>query len=116
LLSHQKITDVDGTSALQRSVVEHNVLAAAKLYKNITFESLGELLGITATKAEKITTAMISTDRLRGADIDQLDQTISFDGNSSFLYKSSNNCNEMCFQTRVQLRNGMHGSSLFVTS
>ena len=37
----------------QRSVIEHNVLATAKIYKNITFDSLGELLGISPTKVGK---------------------------------------------------------------
>jgi COP9 signalosome complex subunit 4 len=75
---HQKIVDADGASILQRSVIEHNMLAASKLYANITFQGLGDLLGIPSIKAEKVVTQMISTERLKGT-IDQLDQLVSFE-------------------------------------
>ena len=39
-----------GSSILDRAVVEHNLLSASKLYNNITFQELGALLEIPATK------------------------------------------------------------------
>ena len=50
LLPHQKALTSDGTSILDRAVVEHNILSASKLYNNITFEELGRLLEISAEK------------------------------------------------------------------
>lgn len=76
---HQKIVDTDGASILQRSVVEHNMFAASKLYANISFENLGDLLGIPSQKAEVIATEMIATQRLHGT-IDQMEKTVYFEG------------------------------------
>tara|TARA_B100000795_G_scaffold127160_1_gene94806 strand:- start:385 stop:504 length:120 start_codon:yes stop_codon:yes gene_type:complete len=38
---------------LERAVIEHNMLAASKLYNNISFEQLGALLGIDAAKVRQ---------------------------------------------------------------
>ena len=38
---------------LERAVIEHNMLAASKLYNNISFEQLGALLGIDAAKVRR---------------------------------------------------------------
>jgi hypothetical protein len=35
---------------LQYAIIEHNVVAASKLYHNISFVSLGKLLGVTPAK------------------------------------------------------------------
>lgn len=48
LSPHQKIIDTDGYSILQRSVIEQNMLATSKLFANITFDGLAELLGISS--------------------------------------------------------------------
>nr|XP_037845455.1 COP9 signalosome complex subunit 4 isoform X3 [Chlorocebus sabaeus] len=53
LMPHQKATTADGSSILDRAVIEHNLLSASKLYNNITFEELGALLEIPAAKHEK---------------------------------------------------------------
>jgi len=82
LSPHQKIVDEDGASILQRSIIEHNMLAVSRLYANITFVSLGELLNIPASKAERIATNMISSDQLDGA-IDHIEGTVSFKDRSS---------------------------------
>jgi len=78
LSPHQRLLDSEGASILQRSVLEHNVLAASRLYANISFVGLGQLLDVPAAKAEKIATLMISAEKVRGA-IDQLEQTVSFE-------------------------------------
>lgn len=51
LSQHQK-KEIDGSTILHRSVIEHNMLAASKLYANISFESLGLLLGISPEKVQ----------------------------------------------------------------
>uniref|UniRef100_A0A914N075 COP9 signalosome complex subunit 4 n=1 Tax=Meloidogyne incognita TaxID=6306 RepID=A0A914N075_MELIC len=62
----------------QRTVVEHNFLAASRLYSNISFDGLGQLLGVSSKKAEKIASQMISSDKVHGK-INQLDSTVSFE-------------------------------------
>ena len=39
--AHQKALTADGSTILEHAVIEHNLLAASKLYNNITFEGLG---------------------------------------------------------------------------
>ena len=46
LQPHQKALTADGSTILDHAVIEHNLLAASKLYNNITFEGLGALLEI----------------------------------------------------------------------
>ena len=41
-----------GWTILQRAVIEHNLLSASKLYDNISFAELGNLLNITPEKVE----------------------------------------------------------------
>ncbi len=50
LLPHQKATTADGSALIERAVIEHNLLAASKLYDNIRFNELGNLFEITAEK------------------------------------------------------------------
>merc|ERR1712240_673534 len=58
LQPHQKAITSDGSTILDHAVVEHNLLAASKLYNNITLEGLGLLLEIPAEKAERIETTV----------------------------------------------------------
>jgi COP9 signalosome complex subunit 4 len=50
LLLHQKATMADGSALIDRAVIEHNLLAASKLYNNIRFNELGALFEISADK------------------------------------------------------------------
>ena len=55
---HQAITH-EGWTLVQRAVIEHNLLAVSSLYRSVTFENLGKILGISAAKAEKVAARMI---------------------------------------------------------
>lgn len=77
LQAHQLATTADGSTVLARAMVEHNLLAASRLYVNIDFDSLGLVLGLDADKAEDTTAKMIEQGRLRGK-IDQIDRCIWF--------------------------------------
>jgi COP9 signalosome complex subunit 4 len=66
-------------------VIEHNLVAASKLYENINVDALGEILGLKSSadfsageKAEAYAARMVEQGRLRGR-IDQIDGIISFD-------------------------------------
>jgi len=84
LRPHQKALLADGSTVLDRAVIEHNLLAASKLYNNITFEELGSLLEIDALKAEQIAARMIVENRLRGS-IDQINHLIEFENQEDSL-------------------------------
>lgn len=79
---HQKARTIDGSTILDRAVIEHNLLSASKLYNNISFEELGALLEIHPSKAEKIASQMITEGRMNGY-IDQIDSIVHFE--SKFL-------------------------------
>lgn len=46
LQEHQKADTSSNRTVLQNSVIEHNLIAASKIYHNIRFDQLGTLLGI----------------------------------------------------------------------
>ncbi|TPX51252.1 hypothetical protein SeLEV6574_g00372 [Synchytrium endobioticum] len=77
LKTHQLAKLADGTTVLDRAVIEHNVLSASKLYNNIQFCELGSLLNISAEKAEEIASRMIGEGRMHGS-IDQIEKLIYF--------------------------------------
>ncbi|PSR75140.1 hypothetical protein BD289DRAFT_399529 [Coniella lustricola] len=77
LQAHQLATTADGSTVLARAMVEHNLLAASRVYVNIDFDSLGTVLGLDPAKAEDTTAKMIEQGRLRGK-IDQIDRCIWF--------------------------------------
>lgn len=68
----------DGSTVLERAVIEHNLLSASKLYNNITFGELGALLSITPEQAEKVASRMMLEQRLSGH-IDQISSLIVFE-------------------------------------
>ncbi|KAG6925849.1 COP9 signalosome subunit 4, partial [Chelydra serpentina] len=96
LMPHQKATTADGSSILDRAVIEHNLLSASKLYNNITFEELGALLEIPAAKAEKIASQMITEGRMNGF-IDQIDGIVHFETREA-LPTWDKQIQSLCFQ------------------
>lgn len=52
LLPHQKGTTADGSTLIDRAIIEHNLLAASKLYNNIKFNELGSLFEIPSDKVK----------------------------------------------------------------
>jgi COP9 signalosome complex subunit 4 len=96
LKPHQLAVGGDGLSVLERSVIEHNLLSASKLYNNIELGELGTLLGISAERAEKIAAAMIVEGRLSGS-IDQVDRLVHFGtGESLALVDSDSHTAAIC--------------------
>ena len=79
---HHLAKTADGSTVLDKAVLEHNLLGASKLYSNIGFDQLGELLGIDAEKAEDYAAKMLEQGRLAGY-IDQIDRLIFFEGEAS---------------------------------
>ena len=78
LQAHQKAVMSDGMTILEHAVIEHNLLAASKLYNNITLSGLGLLLEIPPEKAERIASRMITEERMVGH-IDQIDSVVHFE-------------------------------------
>jgi len=96
LQEHQKAIMADGSSILEHAVIEHNLLAASKLYNNITFQGLGALLEIPQDKAERIASRMITEGRMSGH-IDQIDSVVHFQ-NRQVLQTWDKQIQALCFQ------------------
>ncbi|CAK4032571.1 COP9 signalosome complex subunit 4 [Lecanosticta acicola] len=77
LKEHQLAKTSDGSTVLDKAVLEHNLLAVSRIYANITFQDLGALLGVDADRAEMYASGMMESKRLSGS-IDQIAGTIHF--------------------------------------
>lgn len=77
LAPHQLAKTADGSTVLDKAVLEHNLLAASRLYANISTAELGTLLGVDAERAEGAAAAMMESRRLPGS-IDQIAGVIHF--------------------------------------
>jgi COP9 signalosome complex subunit 4 len=82
LKPHHLAKTSDGSTVLDKAVLEHNLLGASKLYNNIGFDQLGELLGVDGERAEGYAAKMLEQGRLSGH-IDQIDRLIFFEGEAS---------------------------------
>lgn len=78
LLAHQKAVLSNGFTVLEQSFLEHNLLAASRVYSTISLEELGKLLEIDAASAERVAATMIGEERLKGS-IDQYTGMLEFD-------------------------------------
>jgi len=82
ILSPHQQEKIGEWTLLDKAIIEHNLLASSKVYNNIRFEDLGNLLNITPDQAERIAATMITEDRLRGS-IDQIKGLIHFKSQNS---------------------------------
>ena len=67
LKDHQKAITSDGSTVLDKAILEHNLLAVSRIYANITFINLGKLLGVHGDRVRlhaKSTRLNQCTDRL----------------------------------------------------
>lgn len=78
LKPHQRALLPDGSTVLDRAAVQHNLLAASKLYRNVRLEDLGGLLGVPPARAEQVAADMIEEGRLKGS-VDQVGGLVRFD-------------------------------------
>ncbi len=78
LETHQKAMTTDNYTVIQKAILEHNIIAISKLYNNISFTQLGNLLEIQKAKAEILVANMIAEHRIR-ATLDQLKDIIYFE-------------------------------------
>jgi len=79
LKPHQLAKTSDGSTVLDKAVLEHNLVAASRLYNNIGIKDLGTMLGVDGDRAEIYAAQMIEQGRL-AAYIDQIDELIFFEG------------------------------------
>jgi len=92
----------DGQTVLERAVLQHNVLAASRVYKNMRLPDLGSLLEVPADKAEKIAAKMLAEQRVEGY-IDQKNGTIHFSMGDGNLQQWDRHIRNVCNQVNSVL-------------
>mmetsp|Transcript_42986 Transcript_42986/g.98754 ORF Transcript_42986/g.98754 Transcript_42986/m.98754 type:complete len:387 (+) Transcript_42986:126-1286(+) len=102
LLPHQRALTRDGETVLERAVLQHNLLAASRLYTNMRLKDLGLLLEVTPQRAEKVAAKMISESRLDGY-IDQKSQIIHFHSEDINLQQWDRHIQNICNQVNTVL-------------
>lgn len=89
LQEHQNAVTSSGSTVLQNSIMEHNLIAASVLYKNIALSELTQLLGVRSEEqAESTVATMIENARLE-ASIDQVTRSVIFHDNSAGAAKNT---------------------------
>lgn len=101
LMPHQKALMPDGQTVLERAVLQHNVLAASRVYKNMRLPDLGSLLEVPPDRAEKIAGKMIAESRLEGY-IDQKSGIIHFEGDE-YLQQWDRHIRNVCNEVNMVL-------------
>ena len=95
LAPHQKALTSDGFTVPEKAVIEHNMVAVGKIYDDISFTQLGNILRLDANKAEKVAAKMIGEDRLK-ATIDQTLGVLLFQSDSDVLSQWDDSINNLC--------------------
>jgi len=104
LLPHHKVKK-EGLTLIQHAVIEHNILAASQIYRNIAVDQLGVLLGLDGPKAELLAWKMIEQGRMQAV-IDQVEGFIEFqhaESGASSLYTWDTQIQEACTQVNEVL-------------
>ena len=84
-----------GYPILERAVIEHNILCISKLYMNITFDELGNFLGISSEKAEEFVAKMVSEGRIFAV-LDQQEGLIEFEEEGRQVHTFNAQIKETC--------------------
>lgn len=86
LAPHQIAELSDGVTVLTRAVFDHNLLSVSRIYNNISFTELSQILALDKTKVEAYSAKMILQGRLKAV-IDQVDDIIYFTSSDSTTVK-----------------------------
>lgn len=78
LQEYQKYKLNSGFSVLENAILEHNIVAISKIYNNIKFNDLAELLEIPVAEAEVLIATMVQEKRFE-ATLDQLSGVVEFE-------------------------------------
>ncbi len=67
----------DGSTLLDRSVREHNMFAASRVFATVTLSSLAEHIGLEPAAAEKALVGMLADGKIQGR-LDHASGTVEF--------------------------------------
>jgi COP9 signalosome complex subunit 4 len=79
LQPHQRdALTAEGSSLLERTVLEHNILSSKKYFRVASFDALARLLDMSADRLEKIMVNMVAEGRLQ-VKINHITQSVTFE-------------------------------------
>jgi len=101
LMPHQLATTADGFTLPEKAVIEHNVLAARRVFRNMYFTALAQLLRLDVSMAQKVASKMISEGRLK-AWMDETEGLLYFDNGEGTEFQEWNEsirdtCDELTY-------------------
>eukprot|EP00386_Alphamonas_edax_P004366 GDKI01013835.1.p1 GENE.GDKI01013835.1~~GDKI01013835.1.p1 ORF type:complete len:452 (-),score=131.29 GDKI01013835.1:125-1480(-) len=101
LEDHHKAVGPDGTTLLDKAMLQHNVLAASRVYLNMRLIDFGALLDVPRAQAEKMAAKMIQEKRMEGF-IDQSVGVIHFGkAESEHLKQWDDQVQALCHRANV---------------
>ena len=89
-----------GLSVFDAAIVEHNIFALSGLFRNISLDELGSLLGVTAARVEGVAMRMIVDGRLSGS-LDQLQERLFFISADSVIQERDSKIAASCALLRA---------------
>ena len=95
LLDHHKALLASGKTVLETAMIEHNIIAISKLYCNLTFQELGDVLQVPAAHAEEYVAQMVQENRIK-AILDQRTGIVEFEGENEGLNQWEDQINVLC--------------------
>ena len=95
LLDHHKALLASGKTVLETAMIEHNISAISKLYCNLTFQELGDVLQVPAAHAEEYVAQMVQENRIK-AILDQRTGIVEFEGENEGLNQWEDQINVLC--------------------
>ena len=95
LQDHHKALLASGRTVLETAMIEHNILAISRVYCNLTFSELGEILGVNSLQAENYLADMVQEGRIVAV-LDQRDGIVEFEGENEGLDQWQNQIQILC--------------------
>ena len=95
LQDHHKALLSSGRTVLETAMIEHNIIAISKLYSNLTFNELGDILQVQSIQAEKYVADMVQEGRIKAV-LDQRAGIVEFEGENEGLNAWENQIQLLC--------------------
>ena len=93
--THQNVKGVDGYTVLEKALIEHNIVVISGIYMNITFNELGNFLGIRPNQAEDFVAKMVAEKGIEAV-LDQENELVEFEEESKQLPTYNAQINVAC--------------------
>lgn len=95
LLDHHRALLSTGRTVLETAMIEHNIIAISKIYSNLNFNELGDVLQISPSQAEQYVADMVQENRIRAV-LDQRTGVVEFEDENEGFNEWETQINVLC--------------------